>query len=49
MKWICEDCFSDNLEKDHKGNPLEWVSKEDALVENYCLDCESFTIKIEEK
>ena len=49
MKWVCEDCLSDNLEKNNNDIPLEWINKEDDLVENYCLDCESFTIKIKEK
>ena len=49
MKWVCEDCLSDNLEKNNEGNIIEWVYREDDLIENYCLDCESFTIKIKEK
>ena len=44
--WVCEDCLSENLEKKPKTEDVrEWVSWGTGDIENYCLDCESFTYK----
>ena len=42
--WVCEDCLSENLEK--RNNYRVYYITPDNDRENYCLDCESFTKKI---
>ena len=51
--WVCEDCLSENLEKLPNGDIKEYISLygdvedvENGDREDYCLDCESFTHKI---
>ena len=44
--WVCEDCLSENLEKKPNGDIQEYVTPEKDDLEDYCLDCESFTHKI---
>jgi hypothetical protein len=43
--WVCEDCLSENLEKRPNGDIQEYITP-DGDKEDYCLDCESFTKKI---
>ena len=43
--WVCEDCLSENLEKLPNGDIQEYITP-DGDKEDYCLDCESFTKKI---
>ena len=50
--WVCEDCLGENLEKNKEGKIKEWKTVEicgacDDEIESYCLDCESFTMKLD--